>query len=85
MLGISRHKNRQDCAQTITEELYMSVVSMLGSVKHRSRSRPGHGSRGMLPSYKKNYSRHMTHVLWVPLGVEFDGDIHFVIRVHVRS
>ena len=24
----------------------------------------------------------MTHVLWVPLGVEFDGDIHFVIPVH---
>ena len=64
---------------------YMSVVSMLGSVKHRSRSRSGHGSRGMLPSYKKFYSRHMTHVLWVPLGVEFDCDIHFVIRVHVRS
>ena len=37
----------------------------------------------ILPNYENLHSRNVMHVLRIVLGVEFDGDMHFIIRVHL--
>ena len=75
VLGISRRKDGQDFVKSITYfECYLSVRFKQGSVKQRRDQGQATKIRSFCPLMKA-YFQAVTLVL----GVEFDGDINFII------
>ena len=61
----------------------MSAKFQQGSVKHRFGQGQVTKVRSLLTNNESLHSRHVTHVLGVFLGVEFDGDTYFTIQATV--